>query len=79
MIYGFQTAITWLCKFQGLKDPSVTIVHFQQLYIIFKVASIKTNIHFTSMTTVVSNKSDRNVIFCLQLLSKIFTCKFHLS
>ena len=30
-------------------------------------------------TTAVPTKSDRSVIFCLQLLSKILTCTLHLS
>ena len=31
------------------------------------------------MTTVVPTKSDSDVIFCLQLLSKTLTCTLHLS
>ena len=34
---------------------------------------------FVGGTTVLPAKSDSDVIFCLQLLSKILTCTLHLS
>ena len=37
------------------------------------------NMSHTHRTTVVPTKSDRNVILCLQLLSKVSNCTLHLS
>ena len=36
-------------------------------------------VHYPSDTTVVPAKSDSDVIFCLQLLSKTLACTLHLS
>ena len=44
-----------------------------------KVAYIANNLDPDQTTTVVPAKSDSDIIFCLQLLCKTFTCTLHLS
>ena len=45
----------------------------------FPANKIQNKILLSNIPIVVPNKSDSDVVFCLQLLSKTLTCKLHLS
>ena len=64
--------LLWVCHFPiGILG--------QVWYLIVSFPDLCNLTYFQHNTTVVPNKRNSDVIFCLQLLSKILTCTLHLS